>query len=604
MSANQSAEEDALIRARSEAVTDALAVGTIEPLQGWWNLCTAINIHDTKGNYILEYLITETAGWKSADPDTKQAIEDLAFAALQRWPTLRPEDKAHQIVGTSGFMAVQLFADSAPERLDNLSESEWSFWLPGIIDSGASLASRSHLQRLLCIGYGRFPDTILAEAASLLRNPQRTHGASALTWAFGECWDQAARDLLAGTLPDNSVPHQVRVAVLRSMLENEDPAAAPAAFGWITNRANDGALANAAVQVLFQYGDADAITQLKSVLEVDHAFARAALLENASVMDQQETTLWRMSIALQADLYLLLEELFPTADDPKHRRGGDYEPTPRDHMATFRDGLIRQVAGSGSWEALDELERAAAAPQRLALPHLLWHEAERAALRATWSAPFEPRSVLEFASDTQRRILRSSEQLRDLVLEALGRLQRHLTVGGAVADLWSEWKVGQREVYRPKLELAFADYVKRFLDCDLRQYTILNNREVENRRGNETDILVEYMDREGDGVPRRLAVVIEVKGAWHRDLFTAMETQLAGRYLVDYQTHHGIYLVGWYQCNRWESTRRERRKPVGHTLDSLRQKLIDQASQLSNDKREVDAIVLDAAWPLPNVPRR
>lgn len=239
----------------------------------------------------------------------------------------------------------------------------------------------------------------------------------------------------------------------------------------------------------------------------------------------------------------------------------------------------------------------------LAQPALLWHEAEQAALRSAWTPLPEPRAVLDVVADAERRVLRTEDQLLDLIVESLGRLQRHLTIDGAVADLWSEWKEGHEERYRPKPEVSVSDYVKRFLDRDLVEYTVVNNREVEIRPRNEIDILVEYADRTGRARPRRLAVVIEVKGSWHDDLLTAMETQLAGRYLADYQTDRGLYLVGWFKCARWDPTRPEGDKPVGHTVVSLHEELRNQASRLSGERRRIEAVVLDAAWPLPNVPR-
>jgi hypothetical protein len=127
-------------------------------------------------------------------------------------------------------------------------------------------------------------------------------------------------------------------------------------------------------------------------------------------------------------------------------------------------------------------------------------------------------------------------------VKALDWLQEEFVCCGAVADLWSQWPDGtSRLSYRPKYELSFTDNVKRFLDRDLRQYTISSNREVENRPGNETDILVTYVDRNTRGREVcRYHVVIEARGSWHDELFTAIESQLANRYLVNYETDRGF----------------------------------------------------------------
>jgi hypothetical protein len=180
------------------------------------------------------------------------------------------------------------------------------------------------------------------------------------------------------------------------------------------------------------------------------------------------------------------------------------------------------------------------------------------------------------------------------VLESLCRLQKELVEGGAVADLWSEWD--SPVVYRPKRELSLSDYVKRFLDRDLDRYLIASNREVENRRGNETDILVQCLVSGVSGEPpSRFAVVIEVKGSWNSKLFTEMESQLANRYLQEYEATRGVYLVGWYSCDAWDPDDSANSGSAKLGLVELRERLGNQASELTDETRRIEAVVLDAA---------
>ncbi len=603
MSGSDGAVIDGAARARTAEVAHTLAIAAINPFKGWVDLCHALNIHDASGNWSLSYILYETSGWREANLVTRQAIQDLALTVLKEWPARYPEHRHHDQVASLGFMAALLLAHTAPDRLDALTADEWRFWLPGLVASGADMADRDHLQRLANVAYRRFPDDVRTEVASLLRSPELGDDAVALLWAFDPCRDGSLANVLADALADHLLPNPSRSAVVRALLHAGDGRAATTALQWVADYAVDNDRAILAVRALLSNGDADAIGKLKGLLAADVSFARRAMLASARLGEDQSASLWHVPIPLRTNFYLLLEEWFPTADDPEHPSGEDFEATARDDVAFVRRRLLWGVARTGTWEAVSELERVTATRPDLALPRELWHEAEQAALRADWSPSADPRAVLAVVADAQRRILRTPDQLLDLVLESLGRLQEHLTVDGAVADLWSEWKEGREEFFRPKLELSFADYVKRFLDQDLARYTIVNNREVENRRGNETDILVEYMDRDEGGRPQRLAVVVQAKGSWHDEVLSAMETQLAGRYLVDYQANRGVYLVGWFQCDRWDSRRPERSRPAGHTLTSLRQFLTDQAQELSDERRRMEAVVLDAAWPLPSVPR-
>ncbi|TCO57957.1 hypothetical protein [Actinocrispum wychmicini] len=51
--------------------------------------------------------------------------------------------------------------------------------------------------------------------------------------------------------------------------------------------------------------------------------------------------------------------------------------------------------------------------------------------------------------------------------------------------------------------------------------------------------------------PTVISVPIEIKGAWHKDLLTAQDIQLAQRYLEDLHTTDGIYLVAWFTLEHW-----------------------------------------------------
>jgi len=46
--------------------------------------------------------------------------------------------------------------------------------------------------------------------------------------------------------------------------------------------------------------------------------------------------------------------------------------------------------------------------------------------------------------------------------------------------------------------------------------------------------------------------VIEVKACWNRKVQAAIRTQLVEGYLEKNGWTHGVYLVGWYVCDRWD----------------------------------------------------
>jgi hypothetical protein len=49
-----------------------------------------------------------------------------------------------------------------------------------------------------------------------------------------------------------------------------------------------------------------------------------------------------------------------------------------------------------------------------------------------------------------------------------------------------------------------------------------------------------------------LTVIIEVKGCWNIGVRTALKSQLVEDYLQKNGWTHGIYVVGWFVCDRWK----------------------------------------------------
>ena len=166
--------------------------------------------------------------------------------------------------------------------------------------------------------------------------------------------------------------------------------------------------------------------------------------------------------------------------------------------------------------------------------------------------------------------------------------------------LWDQDRAGS---WSPKPETQFRDAVAGHLRDELRRRMVVVNREVEVGRlpgahtGQRTDILVTAVrndpaGRGGDTV----SVVIEVKGCWHAEWRTAMRSQLVDDYMDSSGLTHGVYLVGWFDCEPWKTGVGRSRCRGG--AESARLRLERLASDLSIDARRVSARVMEA--PLRN----
>ena len=89
-------------------------------------------------------------------------------------------------------------------------------------------------------------------------------------------------------------------------------------------------------------------------------------------------------------------------------------------------------------------------------------------------------------------------------------------------------------------------------------------------------------------------VIIESKGCWNSDLNTALSNQLVDKYLMTPGSNAGIYLIGYFDCQRWETSEHAKRPHGQHDLDEIRVEQTQKAEQLSALKSViVTAFVLD-----------
>jgi hypothetical protein len=224
-------------------------------------------------------------------------------------------------------------------------------------------------------------------------------------------------------------------------------------------------------------------------------------------------------------------------------------------------------------------------------------EAQAVTRRQTWIPP-QPKDVLAIASSEQRRLVQSGEQLLNILMESLQRLEKKLQ--GETPQAVFLWDQIRKGVYQPKEENLFSDYVKSYLDEDLWQGGIIVNREVEIRRGEgsnrgeRTDIHVDVIVKGVRGEEReRLMAIIEAKGCWNKDLNHAMKTQLVDRYLRDNPCQYGLYLVGWFNCNQWDDNDYKKGQAPKLSIEEARKQFDTQAEELSQSGVRVKAFVMN-----------
>jgi hypothetical protein len=129
---------------------------------------------------------------------------------------------------------------------------------------------------------------------------------------------------------------------------------------------------------------------------------------------------------------------------------------------------------------------------------------------------------------------------------------------------------------------------------------IIVNREVEIRQAERTDIHVDATTQEA-GAYRydKATVIIETKGCWNRELNEAMKTQLVDRYLNNHPSPYGLYLIGWFICDRWDNSddRKRDARRLTRSLEDSEERFNQQARNLSQQGIQVLTLILNTTLP-------
>jgi hypothetical protein len=207
---------------------------------------------------------------------------------------------------------------------------------------------------------------------------------------------------------------------------------------------------------------------------------------------------------------------------------------------------------------------------------------------------------LRITGNHEARLVNSGDELTEVLIEALKRLEAELQ--GETPAAREIWDRVRKDIYRPVDENDFSDYVKRYLERDSNQRGVIVNREVQIRRGTggdpgeRTDIHVNaIVPASGSAQYDIITVIIEAKGCWHSELETAMETQLVNRYLRDNQCRHGIYLVGWFDCEQWDDNDSRKGKTPKKNIEGMQARLDSQSAGQSKRGVHIRAFVMNTA---------
>lgn len=544
--------------------------------------------------------LTILPGWQAADAATKERIVN---AAVQYASEGEPKNEAWietaSIPGeaVTGFHALSLLLVVAEDRLNVVEAAAWRKWLATLLRFGNMEKDELQLGlRLLKRAYAVVPAEMIEWIERVIDSENERTGYFFAFTEIDNCWDDKMGEAMLRKVADPKLRPATVTGLFSLLGQHETPGWRELAESFIDKSELEPETCRnrmrAAIEALIMTASDSGWLKIwpifvghnglgKQIIE-SLSYGRAGGLNFVENLTEQQL----------ADLFIWMVQNYPIVE--RRRMSGAMSSV--DTAVMFRDSLLEQLKRRSNFAACDAISRTIEAfPQYRWLGRQL-EEARVLARAATWQ-PVSPRQFLAMALNSDRRFVETPEQLIEAILSSLGRLQARLRDElPAVKDLWN----GSVAPFCPKDEQDLSSYVARHLRDDLSGRGVIVNREVQIRRGSgegtgqSTDIHVDAtIPGRSAGTYERTYVIIEVKGNWHRELRSAMETQLRDRYLKENACRNGIYLVGWFSCEAWSDEDSRKRQCPKHSFAEGQKEFDQQAADLSKDGYLIRACVLD-----------
>ncbi|MTJ07164.1 NACHT domain-containing NTPase [Anabaena sp. UHCC 0204] len=571
-------------------------------LSAWYQLNMEMTLRPNSRYYTdeLEYDLTKLPGWKEADTATQRKIIDGAKKYV-----LEQNQLPYSWIGTNTFdrlalagcRALFLLLKESPEFLDTITDEIWQRWTPIIVGYPNSGREDNYLE-LVRRSYIKAPTETINTLILIIDKENEEHSTIFIMNKFDKCCDERFNSVILEKIKDKALKPKVTQRLLEELLKHGYNKAKEFAksliFHPLPSEEEEYERILLTTKVLVENADYDDWSLIWSVVQQDIEFGRKLFESVANGYFGINLNITEKQLA---DLYIWMTKQYPPHEDPVYQ--GVHFIGTRETLGNFRDNILTHLKERGTSEACVEIQHIAQEFPELTWMNRVLLQAQTKRRRNTWHPP-TPSETFELLSNTENRFVKDANELLDVLVESLKRLENELQ--GETPSAIFIWNKITDKVYRPCDENTFSDYVKLHLERDLKSRGIILNREVElrpNKGGNpgeRTDIHVDAVIKKQNGqIFDCITVIIEVKGCWNDELDTAMEIQLVDRYLKNNTCEHGIYLVAWFNCQQWDKSDYRKGKAPKISIDQARENFNNQAKQLSQAGIKVKSFVLNTA---------
>ncbi len=542
--------------------------------------------------------LRELAGWSVLTAPETTRLVDAAKWFLAEGPSYTARSIRHGGPGMSELAAYKILRDRIvhePEYLTSLPAPVLSKWIPGILlcqISGTNEELDEPDRALRDVVLARAPEVVHWATALILRRDRIHNPDRALQWLTRERQSLQLDQIIFDAINRPTASENLYIAGLRVLFEHGLQEAEKLAKDNLallnTTGGNDRRIACSTAVWVGQCHE-QAWPAVWSEMKSNGGFAKAVLEVMCSTGNISTTLGAWLPESDCADLYRWLRSTFgaPPNSDLFHR----------DAVHTVQGNILHWLQERSTAVAvavLDQLEREY--PADWWIRKATW-EARRGLIQSSWQ-PLDPATVIQVIQDRRYLLVRDEMELMEDLLEALDELQVRLRdTGDRVRRLWNEYHVGRSLAYKPKPEEPVSREIALELADLLKRRGVTATLETKIREGEYVDIHVSAMT--ASSVPKWISLIIEVKGCWNPAVRTALDSQLAERYLKNKQSPFGIYLVAWFTCEQWDSRDTERKSLASRdTLEDLKAFLEAEAKRVSAESAVcIRSFVLDATLP-------
>jgi len=496
-------------------------------------------------------------------------------------------------------MAITLFVRGLINSSIRFNAPIWQKWAPIILAYPMGNSEKANLldDTLLKVANIYAPDEIKKTLTSSIKKENRKDGWIELS-RLNCIWDEKLEAVLMRSLKSKNLEPNLFRSILGFLLQHHSQLAQDYIIRKVKSyktdhKANQKENVAAAIQLLLAHSDEPKWEVIWGVLKEDSELVDDVIGGLAYHHESQKVFSF-LSFDQLAELYLFLVKHYPLEDDPKHENGRGYAVTVRDKIGDWRDSILNFMENSGAPETCSALRGLSAElPKYEHLQYKLFR-AEFNMRQKTWT-PLNETELLDLFLRSDAILIDSEQHLLDAVIQSLKNLDLLLQGETPMAiSLWNEWNENHKNLYRPKDENRLSDYVKTHLEKELKQRGVIVNREVEIRRGEETDIRVDAIKKTANGnIYDTVTIIIEVKGCWHRELENAMTTQLKDRYLKNNQCRVGLYLIGWFNCDKWDRKDYRYDDTPKYSLSEAKIRFENQAGSLCTEEILLKSYILN-----------